>query len=93
MVPFYSNAIGGVKLQVLEERVNDAKEILFPKPEISNSKNIAKQCPNCNSEATIKTGTFKRLLTFILSITQFIAAPISKRTITCENCGHEWKEF
>lgn len=91
----YSNALGGVKLNVPEEFAKDAILILnensglpeAPDPEaglLSKS-----SCPKCGS-TEIESKNFTRkfaALTLLLSLPLFF---FLKRS-TCRNCGYVWK--
>lgn len=100
---FYSNALGGVKLQVKEEDKEKALEILrdagflstengmTPKNHKKESfqKKFSKICPYCDSQ---EVSPKKRLgLLFAISYFIGVALPFAKSTYHCFDCGKEWK--
>jgi Putative prokaryotic signal transducing protein len=80
----WTNAIGGVRVQVLEEDAERAAEVL-DETSVGNQKEAAKSCPHCG--ATLKESHgfglyLKMLLVLMLSI------PVrSKPTWRCAKCG------
>lgn len=95
---FYSNAIGGVKLQIPEEDVDTALAILGEKKEVENEVVFLKEseitdkthCPFCGSEniSKKKSPNWLTLLPFIFA--RFIL-PVYKNTYTCFACEKQWK--
>ena len=98
---FYSNAIGGVKLHVLAEDLDRAKEVLAldysaeqdedaDQIKETASETNAFQCPNCNSwnvgEPRLK-GPFALLSTLLLA---FPFPLVSKQSL-CFDCHTEFK--
>ncbi len=98
---FYSNAIGGVKLHVLAEDLDRAKEVLaldYSAEQDEDADQIketasgtnAFQCPNCNSwnvgEPRLK-GPFALLSTLLLG---FPFPLVSKQSL-CFDCHTEFK--
>lgn len=95
---FYSNAIGGVKLQVLSpdvERalsiIDSAKEIpnevvIFPKKELDSTS----ACPFCHSENTSRTRKANWLTLLPYLIVGFIF-PVFKNQYVCFDCEKEWR--
>ncbi len=98
---FYSNAIGGVKLHVLAEDLDRAKEVLAldysaeqdedaDQIKETASETNAFQCPNCNSwnvgEPRLK-GPFALLSTLLLG---FPFPLVSKQSL-CFDCHTEFK--
>ena len=90
----YSNAVGGVKLQVKGQDVEKAREILGLEQTSFEDELVAEdeepRCPNCNSsnvhyERYAKRGLFASWLILSFPI------PFLKRTWKCGDCGHEWK--
>lgn len=84
----YSNAVGGVRLQVGDEDVDEALEILKVPLEESDESSYP-VCPNCESGNTHLDGVPKRLACFFMV---FISAPIIclGRKMVCRDCGHSW---
>ena len=89
----FSNAIGGIKLQVFEDQVTDAKEVLSntaKELEVSISEDKIK-CPQCGSEIVIPINWERRWsLVSILLLGFPIFYPRGK--YLCQDCGHKWKE-
>jgi len=93
--PLISNAIGGVKLKVLTEDVEKAREILNSISQYSLDDEGEKiECPNCKSEkvdyfSNIK-GT-KSFLSFLVSFVFYVLPIYSKREYRCEECKTRFK--
>ncbi len=90
----YSNAVGGVKLQVKGPDVERAREVLGLEQTGPEDELVAEdeepRCPNCDSpnvhyERYAKRGLFASWLILSFPI------PFLKRTWKCKDCGHEWK--
>lgn len=100
--PFYSNAVGGVKLKVREEEAEQAFAILDqiqteePEPNtfaaeghVPSEKTIL--CPNCGSEDAYVNWFSKKM--FALSMVLFgFPLPFIRKSFHCPACGHEWKK-
>jgi hypothetical protein len=91
---FYSNLLGGIKLQVRPEDVEAATEILNqPTPEILEVEGVGDyqqpKCPRCQSLDV----AYQELDKFASYGTAYVGIPIPvhKSTWTCHACGHEWK--
>ena len=102
--PFYSNAIGGVKLQAKESDFENAlvvlekggyinsenrEEIKVELVRFDNTTNIG-ICPFCQSD---NIGQRKGLnkLTLIASFILGVIFPIYKKSFKCYDCDKEWK--
>jgi DNA-directed RNA polymerase subunit RPC12/RpoP len=92
--PLYSQAIGGVKLYVVEENVEKANQILSTISEFSlDDNNKLIKCPKCGAEqiemyTSIKD--IKSLLSFIFS-SLFALLPFhAKHKYKCQNCKNEF---
>ncbi len=90
----WSNAIGGVKVQIPASEAEEARRILEldpaePQTEFYSNETAATACPLCGSTDTQfqldKRGSY--LTWLMLSIP--LLPPVSKRT--CANCGSKWK--
>ncbi|WP_418894495.1 DUF2007 domain-containing protein [Limibacterium fermenti] len=95
---FYSNAIGGVKLQIWEKDTQRAQKIIeetegpienvyaFNKRQIKDTTH----CPFCLSD---NIGVRKRpsWLTFLPYFVIGAIFPFYKKTYTCFRCGKKWK--
>ncbi len=94
---FYSNAIGGVKLQVREKDVAQAMKILQFEPETNRDVLIVKKseiadentCPFCNSD-NIAKGKKANLITFIPYLILGFCFPAYKKLFTCFDCEKQW---
>lgn len=90
----YSNALGGVKLNVPEENAEEAKAMLEETTESIASEESEEHledsaCPICGS-TEIEAKNFTRkfaALTLIFSLPLLL---FWKR-YSCKNCGHRWK--
>ena len=94
---FYSNAVGGVKLQVREKDAAQAREILGLQQEneqdvlIVRKDTIANEttCPFCSSE-NIAKGKKANWLTLIPYVVIGFIFPVYKKTFTCFDCSKQW---
>lgn len=95
---FYSNAIGGVKLQVPEEDVEKALALLGEKAELppkiillkENQIHNKTRCPFCGSEniSKKKNANWLTLLPFLI-IGSIL--PVYRNSYTCFSCDKQWK--
>jgi len=97
----YSNAVGGVKVMVMDEDYENAIQILQqggyinpekqPKIEIvyRTTTTNKKQCPFCHSENIGKKKT-PDVIMLIVSLILGVIFPIFRRTDMCFDCGKEW---
>jgi len=100
--PYYSSAIGGVKVQVMEKDLKNALLILhdagYIKPEEQNEVgNIPKnqiinkcKCPYCQSNNISKKRNVD-ILTLIFSAIFGFFFPIFRLNGVCFDCGKEWR--
>ncbi len=89
----YSNAIGGVKLNVKESDAQRAAEILRQEPISTDSTEIGEdgpRCPKCDSPDVYYEG-YSRRLVFASWLLSGVLFPFLKRKWRCRACGHEWK--
>ena len=94
----YSNAIGGVKLQVRKEDVEKALEILNREPEpiewqdedFEEEEKEETPCPQCHSDNTRYEKYAMRLIFLSWLILRF-PLPFLKREWKCQDCGYTWK--
>ena len=93
---FWSNLMGGVKLQVEDTNGEAAMTLLsediptaFPSEEVGE---VYRQpeCPSCHSRDVAFEPVHKKIALVCL---QVLALPvwIPKRSWKCEDCGNEWK--
>ena len=87
--PLYSGAIGGIRVQIHEIDLDQARDLLgASKPNVD--KGIF-QCPKCSSDSVeyenvSKRSAFLSLFLVNMPFTWF------KRKCTCKDCGHKWKD-
>ena len=93
--PLVSNAIGGVKLFVKTEQLEQAKQVLESISRYSvDDSGAPVQCPKCG-EKKVEIGTtiknLKSLLAFIFTSLFAVVLPIyTKYKYRCNNCKHEF---
>lgn len=95
---FYSNAVGGVKLQVFPDDVERALEILetvknnTPEPVTLSKKEIHDKtlCPFCGSDdiGKMKKANWLTLIPFL--VIGFIL-PVFKNSYLCFKCNRRWR--
>ena len=95
--PFYSNAIGGIKLQVRESNYDEAVEILghdfsscFKSDELIEDSAIIK-CPYCGSENVSKAKLSKKAFAISILMLGF-PIPFLNKTFHCFGCGNDFKK-
>jgi hypothetical protein len=90
----WSNLLGGVKVQVSESEIEEARQLIHAEPIDEQDENDALAetgiiCPTCSSSNTRyfldKRGSF---LTWLVLGFPVLPA-VSKRA--CTNCGHKWR--
>jgi hypothetical protein len=86
----YSNALGGVKVQVPESLASEAREILAAETDAPQTREPdAEICPECGSKNTEdfleKRNSF---LTWVL-LGFPLLLPMEKKR--CNDCGHRWR--
>ncbi|MGQ7868365.1 putative signal transducing protein [Sunxiuqinia sp. sy24] len=100
---FYSNAIGGIKLQVRESAYAEGLKIL-KKGAYAPSESISQEvvrlskadhfdrehCPFCQS-ANISINRKPKVLMVVVFVISGILFPFLKRSYTCFDCGRQWK--
>ncbi len=96
LMPYLSNAFGGIKLIVFSEDAERARQVLdrndflaleeFYGPEIEP----LRVCPKCNSADIIHRKSILSGILFLL----FFFVPLATPThgYICAKCGHSWKE-
>jgi hypothetical protein len=91
---FYSNAVGGIKLQVAPADIEAANEVLQqPIPETFEVEGVGTyqqpRCPKCNSFDTV----FEELNEGVAYTTAYfnLPLPIQDKGWKCKSCGHEWE--
>jgi hypothetical protein len=84
-----SNAVGGVRVQVADEDVAEARAILLNDKGVSDEADTVK-CPKCGSTA-VENERFSRRLALVTFI--FLGFPLLffRRKLRCSSCLHTWK--
>ena len=90
----YSNAIGGVKVQIPASQITEFKSKLnlhaddcFPSI-VDNSNENLTRCPRCNS-IEIHVNKWPKRLIFLIWLVIGFPVPIYAVTTTCDDCGFE----
>jgi len=89
----FSNAIGGVKLNVKESEAQRAAEILRQEPISTDSTEIGEdglRCPKCDSP-DVYYEKYSRRIFFASWLLLDVPFPFLKRKWRCRECGYEWK--
>lgn len=92
---FYSNLIGGIKLQVRPEDIDAANEILNqPIPENLEIDGVGEyqqpKCPKCQS-LDVSYRELQKLASYG-SAYLGVPVPVHKKAWSCHSCGNEWEE-
>ncbi|MGB7584719.1 MAG: DUF2007 domain-containing protein [Terriglobales bacterium] len=92
---FISNLLGGIKLQVAPEDVEEATAILSePIPESLDLEGTEKyeqpRCPNCQS-LDVNFEELNKLLAYG-SAWAGVPIPLHRKGWRCQSCGHQWQE-
>ena len=85
----YSNAIGGVKVQIAEEDIDDAREILNEQP-IDSSAPETPPCPFCLSE-NIQDYELPRRTSYLSFLLLGFPLLLSRNNFKCSDCGRKWR--
>jgi hypothetical protein len=93
---FWSNAFGGIRLQLLEEDVKPAMDILSQDiPPILSAEEVGQEyvqprCPNCNS-LDVRFEEYSGISLLVLYVFS-LPVPIHRNYWKCEECGQKWRE-
>lgn len=93
----YSNALGGIKLQIRKTDIEKAKEVLARDQKIDSDPkkkkaNLEETCSRCGSE-DVYFEKYNRKKYFWSWLLLGIPIPFLKRKWKCYSCGHEWKKI
>jgi len=90
--PFYTDAMGGIRVQVGDEDLARAREFL--KDELPQANSGMFQCPKCKSDSVEYDWKAKRsaFLSILLLLIAGLFFPWFKGECKCSSCGHVWKE-
>jgi len=98
--PLYSNAIGGIKLNVFEQDIDQIGSILksdnssITSEDSSDSKDGKVICPRCHSDNVSYGGSVKRkfgYLDMLMAIALMIYPFTQRKAYHCFDCNHEFK--
>ena len=82
-----SNALGGIRLQVPAQYVDEAREIL----ESIRESSVTETCPKCGSTTIASMNNSQKIA--LLAVHLFsIPLPWRKNRRHCNSCGFEWSE-
>ncbi len=92
--PLVSNAIGGVKLKVLNQDAIKAQHILDGIAKYSlDNEGLPLHCPNCHSTQVQLYSTIKDFKSFFSFVAGFLSGTLpfyAKDKYRCENCNYEF---
>ena len=91
----YSNAIGGVRVQIGEQDLEAARAIVAA-PQMNESDSELTECPECSSTKTAPDELPRRMafLSMLFSTVMFgVSFPFAflRRRWRCADCGHTWR--
>ena len=90
----FSNAVGGVKVQVVEEDLTRAREILSTPFNVDARDETEAEdivaCPRCRNE-NIQYKISDRRLTFLTWVLFGIPLIWPRRSLFCDRCGYKWR--
>lgn len=92
---FYSNAIGGMRLQVKPEDAEAAESVLNgPVPQSFQVEEVGEyeqpRCPKCGSDEVTTLGADEENLAIWRLQARGISIPRERDVWRCSACGHEW---
>lgn len=93
---FWSNLLGGIKLEVKPEDVESALEVLNqPIPESFDVEGagsfVQPRCPNCQS-VDITFEAVDKPIAYTSAWIISVPIPLARETWKCESCGHTWAD-
>ncbi|MBI5324945.1 MAG: DUF2007 domain-containing protein [Ignavibacteriae bacterium] len=94
--PLYSNAMGGIKLNIFEKNLVEAQSLLNESNELEVDKESGKiQCPKCSSYNVVLGPSSKKRYGFFTMLVSFLffVHPFKTRNVyCCFNCGNEFNK-
>ncbi len=92
----YSNAVGGIRLQVAEPDVESARQILAEDsaenlPEEFQQDEPVVKCPRCGSSATHYIDLGSKWLTYLSWLVLMYPLIRFRKRMQCSDCKFEWK--
>lgn len=89
---FYSQALGGIRLQVQAKDVQRAEEILNDNPDLKATYEDSElKCPNCNSGNVTKI-KLNRVRSIVALMVIGLPIPFLARKYQCYECHSEFKK-
>ena len=86
----YSNAIGGVRVQVADEDLGAAREFLAADSPQAAPDAIDVICPSCGSRDTVPDERFRRISFLSLLLINFPLL-LARHRWRCSSCGHAFR--
>lgn len=87
---FYSNAIGGVRVDIADEDEELAREFLASEAPETPEPAVAILCPACGSAHTTHSDLSRRMGIFTAWLLSF-PMPFGRSAWKCADCGHQFK--
>ncbi len=87
----YSNAIGGVRVQIAEEDREQALAILAEEPSLQPPDAVDPVCPSCGS-ADVAPDELPRRIGFLMIILLNFPMLFGKQKLHCADCGKKWRD-
>ena len=85
--PLYSGALGGIRVQVPEDQLREAAEVLAGQP--SSPPSALFTCPKCDSDQLHVERVTRRLPYLSLLVIGFPLLRFRNECV-CDACGHRW---
>lgn len=85
----YSNAIGGVRVQISEEDIEEARELL-QESAAAEEEPCNPACPKCDSHQTVPHELARRL-SFLMLLLLGFPCLFSRKRWKCGACGNLWE--
>jgi hypothetical protein len=85
--PYLSQALGGVRLDVLEEDFERARELL----DVPSMQPEPKLCQHCGGKGIAVTDPKGNLAAILTTLFTVVPGHLLKPKFRCAQCGHEWR--
>lgn len=88
-LPLHGGALGGIRIQVEESELEQARAVLRDMAEATEGQNI--RCPECGSD---KIDSQRVSWLFAAVIVLLLCIPLLwlRKAFTCCSCGHQWRQ-
>lgn len=86
----YSNAIGGVRVQTMDDQLELAREYLAADSPVTPDGEPGMKCPSCGSTNTVHQDLPRRLSLLTVMILSF-PLPFGRSAWKCAGCGHVFR--